>query len=812
MIWEGITLTPEPSVGIDRGRRVTLYGRGLPESLRGRVVDVRTATGLMLGGRIGDAEVKKRRGHIEGYGLVWGASKSVSLLLAVLDDAQRQALLQRFDDAVRRAIDDTEQWLWVRRGAGGKKIERVSGGLFAYAIHATSGRGDPHLHAHILLRAVGRCEDGAWRTIDSDSALDIAKKILDARIARYLQGALAEIGIYTRERVVGTVPTLEIPDLEPLVPHFSARSLDVRAKEDKGRGWRNALRAWYESRRGLNAEALEHAMDAEVLQETEIGRAIIATWQQRLRDCNPNEAIRQTRLETQKLTLEAMLDHAGDIVRMSDLLAFEAYRHDDCMSDSALGEIEQIINSRMVNGIEGWQATLLGYRAGTVRDRRALYHVLGKGGMLVQAEGMRQTRVIEGMWRKMLSDERRVQVTVATSDGLSDEQQEALRIIESGRRAVLVVGTAGAGKSQVLERVLTPKYVITRNAVLGHDLSGRVGGRWATLARADALFREIKERDARGEHSVVVVDEGSLVDRADWLRVLWHIRELRHTQLIVLGDQKQIESIDRTHIFRLLVERARSTDGYAELHVSRRTQEWEYEHRALRHMPREVAAIREFLRAVHKRGGIVLDRADPYRRTAELVAEGLKQGKAYVAIVARNEDAVRISVAVQQARGITPVQDIPLMDGQRCGVGDVVRLRQNNYELRVFNGMTGVVLEVTPGGVRVRLSDDRMVTLSAAYCREAVQLGYASTADSAQGLTVEQAIVMVDGMDYRRTYVAATRSRRPPVYVASSAQAIATALATRDEHAPPRTAADILCLPRVAQQEDRWKGQGISVQ
>lgn len=139
---------------------------------------------------------------------------------------------------------------------------------------------------------------------------------------------------------------------------------------------------------------------------------------------------------------------------------------------------------------------------------------------------------------------------------------------------------------------------------------------------------------------------------------------------------------------------------------------------------------------------------------------------------------------MQKQLGITPDQHVELMDGQRCGVGDVVRLRKNDYGLNVFNGMAGIVMEVNPDGVRVKLGD-REVTLPAAYCKEGLQLGYAITADSSQGLTVEQAIVMVDGMDYRRVYVAATRSRRPPLYVASSLQALGTALATRDEHTPP---------------------------
>lgn len=800
--FEGITLKPEPSIGVDRGGRVVLWGRGCPEELHGRAVDVKLATGLMLGDHVGDQPVRKRRGHIEGYGMVWAASKSVSLLLAVLDDQQREELLKKFEGAVRRAIDDAEEWLWVRRGAGGKEIERVSGALTAYAVHATNGRGDPHLHVHVLLRAVARCEDGEWRTIDSESVLEMAKKILDARIARYLRGALEEMGIAVRERIVGSVPTLEVPALEPLTSAFALRAQEVLASEGGGRGWRNHLRAWYESRRGLDAEALEHAMDTEVLEGTEVGQAIIAAWRARLEWTGHRLQELQSHMREQPFfvtstALEDMLEVAGDIVRLSDLVAYQAYRYADYMSDSALGEIERTIRSRMINGVEGWRTTLLGYRAGTVRDRRALYRVGGKGGMLIQAEGMRQTRVIESMWERMLRDESRIAVAVAGGDGLSDEQRAALAMIASGRRVIAITGVAGAGKSQTLECVLTQKYILARNAVLGSELAQRVKGRWATLASADRLLREVEERDKRGETSVVVIDEGSLVDRADWLHVLGRIRKLHHTQLVVLGDTKQIDSIDHTHVFRLLIDRARSAGAYAELHTSRRTAAWLDEHRVLRDLPREVEPIKKFLELIASRGGLVIDTA-PHQRAAQWIAERLSQeGQATaVAIVARNEDAAYISAMVQRQLGIVPVSAVALRHGQHCGTGDRVRLRINNYKLGVFNGQTGTVVHVDAEGVKVRLdSDGREIVLPRAYCQEGLELGYCVTADSAQGLTLDQAVVLADGMDYRRVYVAATRSRQPPVYVASSEQAMATALAQRES---PQSAADLMVvkLPR----------------
>ncbi|MCS7063456.1 MAG: hypothetical protein NZM04_05345 [Methylacidiphilales bacterium] len=86
------------------------------------------------------------------------------------------------------------------------------------------------------------------------------------------------------------------------------------------------------------------------------------------------------------------------------------------------------------------------------------------------------------------------------------------------------------------------------------------------------------------------------------------------------------------------------------------------------------------------------------------------------------------------------------------------------------------MVEVSDSWLRVRMDDGREVVLPSRYCELWVELGYACTADSAQGLIADQAIVVCDGMDNERIYVAATRSRRAPIYVAESAQHLAWAL------------------------------------
>jgi hypothetical protein len=107
-------------------------------------------------------------------------------------------------------------------------------------------------------------------------------------------------------------------------------------------------------------------------------------------------------------------------------------------------------------------------------------------------------------------------------------------------------------------------------------------------------------------------------------------------------------------------------------------------------------------------------------------------------------------------------------------VGDIVRTRANSYsdpENIIRNGDTWFVIAITDTGILLeaaRPGDRRRVWVSHDWARESLELAYAITADSAQGVTVDQAVVVDVGSMGRSTlYSAATRGRQPPVYLAA---------------------------------------------
>lgn len=108
------------------------------------------------------------------------------------------------------------------------------------------------------------------------------------------------------------------------------------------------------------------------------------------------------------------------------------------------------------------------------------------------------------------------------------------------------------------------------------------------------------------------------------------------------------------------------------------------------------------------------------------------------------------------------------------GVGDIIKTRKNNRQLGVLNGQHFVIRSVSSdGGVRVQsVEADRMILeLPAEYVGEWVQLGYATTVHSSQGMTVDEGHLLVTGQtDGAGVYVGLSRGKTSNVahFVAGS--------------------------------------------
>jgi conjugative relaxase-like TrwC/TraI family protein len=166
-------------------------------------LDPRTGDRLAaLGGR--------SRDHAAGWDMTFSAPKSVSVLWALSEPRDREAIESAHRLGVATALWHLEQAAaWARRGKGGAIRERTAGLLMAAFDHHTSRELDPQLHTHVFVFNLAPRQDGTWGTL-LGRELYRAQKRAGAEYREVLATELERAG-YALERGVETLRVTAIP-------------------------------------------------------------------------------------------------------------------------------------------------------------------------------------------------------------------------------------------------------------------------------------------------------------------------------------------------------------------------------------------------------------------------------------------------------------------------------------------------------------------------------------------------------------------------------------------------------------------------
>jgi len=262
---------------------------------------------------------------------------------------------------------------------------------------------------------------------------------------------------------------------------------------------------------------------------------------------------------------------------------------------------------------------------------------------------------------------------------------------------------------------------------------------------------------------LVILDEASMAGTFE-LDALTEQARNAGAKVLLVGDWAQLSPVSAGGAFHLL---AKDRGDVPQLHDVRRfRQEWE---RAA---------------SVDLRDGRA-DAADPYVEHGKVAGgdresmldllyeawrDDTRTGKRSLMIANDAQTVLDLNSrarADRVAAGQVSPDGVETVSGSVVGVGDSVVTRRNQRGLAtgrgwVKNGDQWFVLGVRPDGridVRRRNGTAR-ATLPAAYVREHVELGYATTAHRAQGRTVDTAHAFVSATTLREPlYVMATRGR-----------------------------------------------------
>jgi conjugative relaxase-like TrwC/TraI family protein len=409
---------------------------------------------------------------------------------------------------------------------------------------------------------------------------------------------------------------------------------------------------------------------------------------------------------------------------------------------------------------------------------------------------------------------------------LGPEQAAAVqKILQSGRVLDVLVGAAGTGKTAALAALVAawqtdhgPGAVIglAPSANAAQVLSDQVGiatentAKWLTeadreaarLHRIDQLHTALNRAPARNHAEIravldattteieawrvrrgqlLIVDEASQASTVALDRIVGQARAVG-AKVLLVGDWAQMSAIQAGGAFAMLV---RDRPDPAELtHIRRFTHRWERA-ASTRLRAGDPAVIDHYRTHDRVHDG---DRDTVIDAAHQAWLRDTRAGLSTLLIAADRDTVTELNGRARAelvASGDVSNNGVRLSDGTTAGIGDRVVSRRNDRLLGtgrgwVKNGDRWTVAGLPGDGSLLvkRYRGSSTVRLPAGYVAEHVDLGYATTAARAQGITVDTAHVLVTGPTISREtlYVAMTRGRHSNhMYVAT------------DYHADPDT-------------------------
>ncbi|MGI8697625.1 MAG: MobF family relaxase, partial [Mycobacteriales bacterium] len=782
---------------------------------------------------------------VAGYDLTFSPVKSVSTLWALAP----RAVSEQIEAAHHAAVADSLAWLerdaaYTRTGAAGVRQVDTTGLIGAVFTHRDSRAGDPDLHTHVAVSNKVQTADGRWLALDG-RVLHKATVAASERYNTRLEAQLVtRLGIGFADRPGAALrkrPVREIVGVdERLLAAWSSRraAIEVRRGElaarfqyDYGRppppieALQLAQQATLETRAGkheprslgqqrftwrreatalIGGPAAVDLMVAQTLRRRPYplpratDRWVTAAADRVLRTVAGQRAVWQTwhvRAEAERQVRSAGIA-PGDVDTAVTRIV------DTCLAPArsvSLGQPEPVTEPAVLRRSDGASVyTVAGAQLFTAQP------VIDAERALVAAAGRRDGRAVGEQAVELALLE-----SAANGVELNPGQAQLVReLATSGARVQLAIAPAGSGKTTAM-RVLARAWADAGGDVVGlapsavaaaglaEQLDGAHCDTLATLTHSLAAGAMPGWAERIGAGTLVVVDEAGMAGTVDLAHAVRFVLD-RGGSVRLVGDDQQLASVAAGGVLRDIAE----THGSVTLSQLIRF-----------HDPAEGAATLA-LRTGDPAGlGFYLDRGRVHVGDTATCAD--QAYTAWRADRAEGRDAVMLAptrelVGQLNARaradrllaaGGRTGRDVALADGNRASAGDVLISRRNDRTLPITssdwvkNGDRWTVAAVHDSGAvdAVHLGTRRRVTLPAAYVRDNVDLGYASTVHGAQGITADACHTVATGAENRQLlYVGMTRGRAANhVYVAVAGDGDPHSAITPAAVRPP-TATDIL--------------------
>jgi conjugative relaxase-like TrwC/TraI family protein len=745
---------------------------------------------------------------VGGYDLTFSPVKSVSALWAIADPAVAARVEQAHHAAVAAALRFVEDYaLFTREGTGGVRQVNVTGLVACSFTHRDSRAGDPDLHTHVAVANKVQTLDGRWLSIDGRVLHAAAVAVSETYNTALEQHLIAALGVRFAERPGrdrSKRPVREVVGVDPsLNQRWSSRRqvIDVRRAElaaafarDHGRppsrvemlqlaqqatletrDAKHESRTLAEQRTVWRAEAEQtlggpdrvNAMLRQVLNPAVTPMpAATAVWRARMADrvLAMVEGHRATWqfwhlwAETQRQLRGAAI-HPADTREVAESVVWEAVAQSVRLTP-ADEPAEVPAELRRVDGASVFTV------AGSTQYTSS--RILAAEHRLTQAAAQTDGRTLEPAAVQFGLAKAEAEGTV-----LDAGQKEMVRIVATDRRRVqLVIAPAGAGKTTAL-RVLADTWTAGGGHILGLAPSAAAAAQLgeATGITADTLARLTWALDHHqplphwatqiGSRTLLLIDEAGMADTLTLDTAIGHTLQ-RGGRVCLVGDDQQLGAIGAGGVLTDL----QNTHGAVRLIQLHRFADPDEAAATLLVRDGHTDAIDFYTHRDRIRIGDTASLPDQllaaWRRDHELGLDALMLAPARRQVVDINHRARAIRLA-----GHPPLLEVDVADGNQASVGDLVITRRNDRRLAhgrdwVRNGDRWTVTALTPdGGIRaIHRRTGKLVILPGHYVREAVELGYATTIHTAQGVTADTTHGLVDELMTReQLYTMISRGR-----------------------------------------------------